>query len=183
MIDMETELRHEDTIRLRKQFGGSGQDVGMPPPIKIVAGNKCDLKDARKIGAREGLEYARKHGCGFMETSAREMVNIEETFALLVRRVVEARRQHYEEGELMAGPRATGSSTAQTPALTKAEKEQGVKSNTRKRNSRVLGFVKGVRKRGGKGKEIDVSTKEAQQDTAESTAKERKSLWRRMRCC
>jgi hypothetical protein len=29
-----------------------------------------------------------------METSAREMVNIEETFALLVRRVVEARRHH-----------------------------------------------------------------------------------------
>jgi small GTP-binding protein len=66
-------------------------DSHRPPPVKIVAGNKCDLPAQRQIDAKTGLEWARKHGCGFMETSAREMVNIEETFALLVRRVVEAR--------------------------------------------------------------------------------------------
>ncbi|MCJ1226357.1 hypothetical protein MMC12_003007 [Toensbergia leucococca] len=63
-------------------------------PIKIVAGNKCDLKDSRVVSSREGLEWARARGCGFMETSAREMVNVEETFALIVRRVIAARRQH-----------------------------------------------------------------------------------------
>lgn len=66
MIDMETENR---------------VDSGKTQPIKIVAGNKCDLQDQRKVTAREGLEWARKRKCGFMETSAREMVNIEETFA------------------------------------------------------------------------------------------------------
>lgn len=76
MIDMETENR---------------LDNGKVPPVKIVAGNKCDLQSMRAIEAKTGLEWARKRGCGFMETSAREMVNIEETFALLVRRVVEAR--------------------------------------------------------------------------------------------
>lgn len=83
MLDIETDRRAEDNNRLLKELGDSakGLDVGMPPPVKIVAGNKCDLKDARVIPARDGLEYARKHGCGFMETSAREMVNIEETFA------------------------------------------------------------------------------------------------------
>ena len=40
----------------------------------------------------ELLEWARRRGCGFMETSARLEVNIEETFALIVRRVVESRR-------------------------------------------------------------------------------------------
>ncbi|KAF1946440.1 ras-domain-containing protein [Clathrospora elynae] len=77
MIDMETDTR---------------LDNGKIPPMKIVAGNKCDLQGQRVIGAKQGLEWARRHKCGFMETSAREMVNIEETFALLVRRVVEARR-------------------------------------------------------------------------------------------
>ncbi|KAJ4300767.1 hypothetical protein N0V90_002855 [Kalmusia sp. IMI 367209] len=77
MIDMEEENRI---------------DQGKVPPVKLVAGNKCDLSAARVVKAAEGLEWARKRGCGFMETSAREMVNIEETFALLVRRVVEARR-------------------------------------------------------------------------------------------
>lgn len=56
-------------------------DQGKVPPVKLVAGNKCDLSSARAVKAAEGLEWARKRRCGFMETSAREMVNIEETFA------------------------------------------------------------------------------------------------------
>lgn len=66
MIDMEEENRI---------------DNGKVPPVKIVAGNKCDLQAARVVKAQTGLEWARKKGCGFMETSARDMVNIEETFA------------------------------------------------------------------------------------------------------
>lgn len=83
MIDIEAEQRLEDNQRIMKELGSEARNlqVGMPPPVKIVAGNKCDLKDARAISARDGLEYARKHKCGFMETSAREIVNIEETFA------------------------------------------------------------------------------------------------------
>jgi small GTP-binding protein len=50
-------------------------------PVCIVAGNKCDLQGMRQVGATEGLNWARSRGYGFMETSAREMVNIEETFA------------------------------------------------------------------------------------------------------
>ena len=66
MIDMECDHRH---------------DSGGVQPVKIIAGNKCDLKDSRVISSRQGLEFARSRDCGFMETSAREMVNIEETFA------------------------------------------------------------------------------------------------------
>lgn len=66
MIDMEEENR---------------MDNGKTPPVKIVAGNKCDLQSQRQITAKDGLEWARRRKCGFMETSAREMVNIEETFA------------------------------------------------------------------------------------------------------
>ncbi|MCJ1410110.1 hypothetical protein MMC19_004195 [Ptychographa xylographoides] len=66
MIDMEADRR---------------EDCGATPPVKIMAGNKCDLKEERRISSREGLEWARARGCGFMETSARECVNVEETFA------------------------------------------------------------------------------------------------------
>jgi len=79
-------------------------DRGGVPPVRMVAGNKCDLQKLRKVSAREGLEWARKRQCGFMETSAREMVNVEETFALMVRRVVEARRAHAErDAEVVVG--------------------------------------------------------------------------------
>jgi GTPase KRas protein len=60
-------------------------DNGKTPPVKIVAGNKCDLQSQRQITAKDGLEWARRRKCGFMETSAREMVNIEETFARTLR--------------------------------------------------------------------------------------------------
>lgn len=83
MIHVEAEQR-EVNRRMRQDGGkplGDHTDPVDLTPIVIVAGNKCDLKDDRAVTSREGLEYARKHGCGFMETSAREMVNIEETFA------------------------------------------------------------------------------------------------------
>lgn len=54
---------------------------GSIPPVKIVAGNKCDLANSRQVASVEGLAWARAHNCGFMETSARNVVNIEETFA------------------------------------------------------------------------------------------------------
>jgi GTPase KRas len=84
LIDIEAETRMD-------AWTGKGKG-GPTKPVKIVAGNKCDLQESRQVPAQVGLEWARKHGCGFMETSARNTVNIEETFALIVRRVVEARR-------------------------------------------------------------------------------------------
>ncbi|KAF7508404.1 hypothetical protein GJ744_009257 [Endocarpon pusillum] len=97
MIDIETEHRIEQNASLLKSDGGvlgeEERKLVKSMPVKIVAGNKCDLKADRKISARQGLNWARRRGCGFMETSAREVVNIEETFALIVRRVIEARRQ------------------------------------------------------------------------------------------
>ena len=57
------------------------EDADAVKPVAIVAGNKCDLKEERRVTSREGLEWARSRGCGFMETSARECVNVEETFA------------------------------------------------------------------------------------------------------
>ncbi|CRG83287.1 hypothetical protein PISL3812_00638 [Talaromyces islandicus] len=146
MIDIETEQRSEDTQRLLEEIrddpnykhnnnnnkdnnNGQGLRVGMPPPVKIVAGNKCDLKEGRVVSARDGLEYARKHGCGFMETSAREMVNIEETFALIVRRVIEARRQHYLAQN--QPPPRMGSSTGRTPALSLGDKNTASSNSAR----------------------------------------------------
>lgn len=101
LIDIEAETRLDSWERdVRSSKGGrkgssSAARLEEQPvrPIKIVAGNKCDLQESRQVLAREGLDWARKRGCGFMETSARNTVNIEETFALIVRRVVEARRQ------------------------------------------------------------------------------------------
>ena len=50
------------------------------PVVKIVAGNKSDLASSREVSSSDGLKWARDKESGFMETSAKDMVNIEETF-------------------------------------------------------------------------------------------------------
>lgn len=95
LIDIEAETR----LDAWENGNARGKRKGRGPvqPIKFVAGNKCDLQESRQVPAQIGLRWAKERGCGFMETSARNTVNIEETFALIVRRVVEARREAYGE--------------------------------------------------------------------------------------
>lgn len=99
LIEIEREMRGDEWERSQRSNSGkrskfaNGGQIGPVQPIKIVAGNKCDLQESRQVSAQMGLEWARKRGCGFMETSARNTVNIEETFALIIRRVVEARKE------------------------------------------------------------------------------------------
>ncbi|KAI2631213.1 P-loop containing nucleoside triphosphate hydrolase protein [Xylaria nigripes] len=94
LIDMEAETRFDNATRAWRSGVSVGANSGarITPPVKIVAGNKCDLQESRRVSSAQGLEWARRRGCGFMETSARLEVNIEETFALIVRRVVESRQ-------------------------------------------------------------------------------------------
>ena len=101
LIDMEADTRLDNAERAMRagippsQYGyayGAGSGAKMVPPIKMVAGNKCDLQASRQVTAQQGMKWAHERGCGFMETSAFLMVNIEETFASMIRRVVEARR-------------------------------------------------------------------------------------------
>lgn len=56
------------------------EDGRIWPGVMVVA-NKCDLGREREVSAAEGLDWARSRGYGFMETSARDCVNIEETFS------------------------------------------------------------------------------------------------------
>jgi len=48
--------------------------------LRILVGNKCDLDHKRTITNEQGKELASKYGINFMETSAKETVNIDELF-------------------------------------------------------------------------------------------------------
>ena len=51
--------------------------------IKILIGNKADLAGERKISYEEGLEFAKKWGMKFLETSAKSGTNVLESFQQL----------------------------------------------------------------------------------------------------
>jgi len=122
LIDIEGDVRSESWERSHMLGSPHSPSSEKRPvkPIKIVAGNKCDLQESRQVPAQVGLKWAKERGCGFMETSARNTVNIEETFALIVRRVVEARREAWGEearGRGMLGGGELGTRRAMTKPL------------------------------------------------------------------
>ncbi|KZO96592.1 ras-domain-containing protein [Calocera viscosa TUFC12733] len=55
-------------------------------PVVIIA-NKCDLEYERQVGAHEGRELARHFEAQFVETSAKQRINVDEAFTALVREI------------------------------------------------------------------------------------------------
>ncbi|XP_050526572.1 ras-related protein Rap1 [Daktulosphaira vitifoliae] len=53
----------------------------------VLVGNKCDLEDERVVGREQGQQLARTFGCAFMETSAKQRVNVNDIFYDLVRQI------------------------------------------------------------------------------------------------
>jgi GTPase KRas protein len=134
LIDLEAETRLDNAARAHKAGlhpAGRDDGGGTVPPVKMVAGNKSDLQESRQVAASTGLEWARARGCGFMETSARLEVNIEETFALIVRRVVQARELAERGGEAAkladGGVSSRGMTKPLTPLPPGSEEENGAR--------------------------------------------------------
>jgi GTPase SAR1 family protein len=51
----------------------------------VLMGNKVDLKEERQVSTKEGIEFAKQHGCIFFESSAKTRVNVDEGFFEAVR--------------------------------------------------------------------------------------------------
>ena len=59
-----------------------------PNIVKILVGNKCDLKDQRQVSYQEGKEFADSLGMQFLETSAKDKINIDEAFLTLTKAIL-----------------------------------------------------------------------------------------------
>eukprot|EP00042_Codosiga_hollandica_P034276 m.239115 g.239115 ORF g.239115 m.239115 type:complete len:132 (-) comp54363_c2_seq47:46-441(-) len=57
----------------------------------LLIGNKADLESERQVSTTEAKDYARKHGLTYIETSAKNRVNVDLCFSELVRQI---RKQH-----------------------------------------------------------------------------------------
>ncbi|TIB75173.1 hypothetical protein E3Q23_00815 [Wallemia mellicola] len=55
-------------------------------PMVLVA-NKADLEYERQVGSNEGRQLAKNFGCRFIETSAKQRINVDEAFYNLVREI------------------------------------------------------------------------------------------------
>ena len=48
--------------------------------LRILVGNKCDLADKRQVTMEEAKEIANKYGIKYIETSAKDTINIDDLF-------------------------------------------------------------------------------------------------------
>ena len=48
--------------------------------LRILVGNKCDLEQNRKVRSEEAKEIANKYGIKYIETSAKDTINIDDLF-------------------------------------------------------------------------------------------------------
>lgn len=55
----------------------------------IIVGNKCDLNDERQVPRQEAEVYALNMNCLYLETSARDNINVEEIFQEIARKLPE----------------------------------------------------------------------------------------------
>jgi GTPase KRas len=76
----------ESQIYPGSPLSASSTGSGPPAPIMLV-GNKCDRVTEREVSTREGYALARELSCDFVETSAKNCINVEKAFYDVVRQL------------------------------------------------------------------------------------------------
>ena len=61
--------------------------------VRMIVGNKSDLREGRVVEKEEGEGLALEHNVGFAEVSAKDGEGVEEAFTAVVERVMERGKQ------------------------------------------------------------------------------------------
>lgn len=69
--------------KVRDWFNQINQSDPTENPCKILIGNKCDLNDKREVKIEEGQELASEYDIPFMETSAKDSLNVDNLFSTM----------------------------------------------------------------------------------------------------
>lgn len=70
----------------------------------MIIGNKSDLEQYRSVTTEEGISFARRSQAFFLETSAKDFINIPEAFQQLVEEIFKQKRV---SGDPMASSQTT----------------------------------------------------------------------------
>ncbi len=77
---------------LKDMLAGVGMEAspnGVSGMVIMLVGNKTDLEHKRKVSREEGEQFARDHGLLFIETSAKDNLNVSESFNETARAILE----------------------------------------------------------------------------------------------
>lgn len=97
---------------------------------KILIGNKCDDLERRVVERERGAELAREYGLKFMETSAKNNINVEEAFFTLSRDI---KKRLIDTGKLDEHSGAVGGSGIRVDLKKNSETDQNENGNKEKK--------------------------------------------------
>jgi GTPase SAR1 family protein len=66
----------------------------------LFIGNKIDLEEQREVTFNEGNELAKKYNVAFIETSAKESLNVNEAFVKIVSNIYKKDKDKGKEKEM-----------------------------------------------------------------------------------
>lgn len=88
------DITRRDTFESLKKWLYELREFGNPEMVVVLIGNKSDLSDqSRQVGMEDGQTLAQLEGLCFMETSAKENLNVEEAFYHMITRIHEITSQ------------------------------------------------------------------------------------------
>ncbi|KAL5593951.1 hypothetical protein BROUX41_001005 [Berkeleyomyces rouxiae] len=113
---------HHQIIRVKESFSASpsypASPVAATPPQQLpvsvmLVGNKSDRVTEREVSTQEGHALARELRCDFVETSAKNCVNVEKAFYDVVRKLRDQRQQVTRPPQMVTGRQNTAKSSRQ----------------------------------------------------------------------
>ncbi|XP_030875283.1 ras-related protein Rab-22A isoform X2 [Leptonychotes weddellii] len=78
------DITKEETFSTLKNWVKELRQHGPPNIVVAIAGNKCDLIDVREVMERDAKDYADSIHAIFVETSAKNAININELFIEII---------------------------------------------------------------------------------------------------
>ena len=85
-----------ETFHNVKQWMGEIDRYACENVNKLLVGNKCDLRDEKRVDASTAKEFADSMDVPFIETSAKTATNVEETFVMMARAIKDRLSQSLE---------------------------------------------------------------------------------------
>ena len=86
------------------------QEYGNENVEKMIIGNKCDMEDKRVIPKEHGEMIARENGIQFIETSAKDNINIDSAFMKLTEAILEKINDGQTQKQSLPPPRSSSGS-------------------------------------------------------------------------
>jgi len=68
--------------------------------VKVLLGNKCDMKQKRTVKQEDGEELAKEYGIEFFETSAKDKINVDQAFTRMAKLIKDKRRDEVNENTI-----------------------------------------------------------------------------------